>query len=119
MQINLRHIVALVSVSLSAGLAHATDASTCAAELGLVKDAIYAATFYDPKADTNRSNMIAKVDAAAAKLALNKPADAIDKLQAVSDQATTLATAAKPKLDDATGINMAASDAITCVGLAP
>lgn len=120
MQTRIRQIVALVSLPLGlfAGAAQATDSTTCAAELGLVKQAIYDATFYDPKALSNETNLIAKVDSASAKLGQNKPGDAIDNLVSVSDKATDLATAPKPKLDDSTGINMTASAAITCIGMA-
>lgn len=120
MQTRIRQIVALVSLPLGlfAGAAQATDSMTCAADLGLVKQAIYEATFYGQQAASNESNLLAKVDSATAKLGRDKPADAIDNLQSVSDKATELVNAPKSKLSDATGINMTAAAAIACIGMA-
>lgn len=52
-------------------------------------------------------------NAAAEKL---EPAGARAGLQDISDKATALATAPKPKLEDASGINGAVVTAIGCVG---
>lgn len=46
---------------------------------------------------------------------MGKFSDAVDKLQDISDKATALAGAARPKLEDASGINSAVVDAIRCV----
>lgn len=89
---------------------------SCSTELNAVETAIDDAVFLGKKAGTDESNLDAKLDAAAAKIALQKYSDAIDKLENISDTATALAGAPKPKLDDATGINSAVSAAITCVG---
>lgn len=88
----------------------------CQAELDAVAVAIDSANFLGKKALMDETNMEAKLDAAEAKVARDKFSDAIDKLLNISDKATALATAPKPKLDDATGINTAVSAAIICVG---
>lgn len=113
----IRTLIALVSVpfALAAGAAHASDTTTCVGEVSVVKDAITAGVFTNA---INQTNLLLKVDAARAKLDLNKPSDAVDLLIAVSDKATELATATKPKLADATGINATASTAVACIGLA-
>lgn len=114
---NIRTLVAIVALpfAFGAGIAQASEAATCAFEVSAVKDAINAATFLTATADSNRTNLLSKVDAASAKLALNKPSDAIDILTAVSAKATELADAPKPKLQSSTDINNAASAAIGCV----
>jgi len=89
--------------------------TACLSDLTAVDVAISAATFIDPKADSNRSNLEAKQDAAEAKLSCGKLSDAMDKLLDISDKATAWADAPKPKLEDATGINEAVGDAITCI----
>lgn len=110
--------LAFVPFTLSMGVANAAGpyAGPCGGALDAVQQAIEAAAFFDPKAATNESNLLVKLDSAAAKLKQNKPLDAMANLDAISDRATELATAPKPKLDDATGINYAAANAITCVG---
>ena len=87
----------------------------CAAELLAVDAAIRDAEFLGTKATTDESNMLAKLAAAQAKVDLNKYSDAVDKLQNISDTATTLANAPRPKLVDASGINGAVATAIGCV----
>lgn len=90
----------------------------CYVELNAVEAAIDNAVFMGKRADTNESNLRAKLEAADAKLSQDKPSDAIDKLEDISDKATDWAEAPKAKLDDddATGINNAVAAAIACVG---
>ena len=88
----------------------------CALELNAVEAAINAAVFQGQRANTDKSNLLAKLDAADAKVDLDKFSDAVDKLDDISDKASELANAAKAKLADATGINTAVSAAIACVG---
>ena len=88
----------------------------CASELNAVETAIESGVFLGKKAATDQSNLLAKLEAAGAKLALEKYDDAVDKLQSISDTSTALANAPKPKLDDASGINEAVVTAIACVG---
>jgi hypothetical protein len=71
--------------------------------------------FLGRNASTDQSNLLAKLEAAAAKVRLNKYDDAVDKLQNISDTATALADAPKQKLDDASRINSAVVTAIGCV----
>src|SRR5690606_30236564 len=89
---------------------------SCGSELSAVGAAIQSAEFLGRKAATDQTNLMAKLEAAAAKVQLTKYSDAVDKLQDISDTATALADAPKPKLEDATGINTAVIEAIACVG---
>jgi long-subunit fatty acid transport protein len=88
----------------------------CAFELNAVEAAIQGAAFQGQNATTDQSNLLAKLEAANAKVADGKFSDAVDKLDEISDRATTLAGAPKPKLADATAINTAVTAAIACVG---
>jgi hypothetical protein len=88
----------------------------CAPELNAVRVAIVDSQFTGMKSATDQSNLLAKLTAAEAKVSLTKYSDAIDKLQDISDTATALAGAAKPKLTDATAINNAVIAATACVG---
>ena len=88
----------------------------CASELNAVETAIQSAVFLVKSASTDQTNLLAKLEAAAAKVGLQKYDDAVDKLQDISDKATALASAPKPKLEDASGINGAVITAIACVG---
>ena len=90
--------------------------TACSTQIADVGTAIDDAAFLTPKADSNESNLVAKLAAAAAKLDCGKPADAIDKLEDISDKATAWADAPKPKLEDATVINGAVGDALACIG---
>ena len=88
----------------------------CAADLQDVGTAIEEAVFTGRRATTDESNLCAKLTAAGAKLNLEKDSNAVDKLLDISDKATAMATARKPKLDDATDINNAVTNAIACIG---
>ena len=81
-----------------------------------IRTAIGDATFLTPKAEDNESNLLVKLAAAGAKLSCGKPADAIDKLDDISEKTTAWADAPKEKLDNATGINDAVDAAISCIG---
>ena len=114
-----RFVVAILGISLLLPIVPAAAghfAGSCAVELNAVELAITDANFLGSRAATNESNLLAKLQAAAGKLAQDKPSDAIDKLQDISDAATALANAAKPKLEDATAINGAVTAAIGCAG---
>jgi len=63
----------------------------------------------------DQSNLLVKLSNANSKTLLAKWGDAIDKLQDISDKATDLAGASKPKLDSAEAINAAVSGAIACL----
>jgi hypothetical protein len=101
----------------------------CAYEVGKVDEAIMAGDFLGSskpaskwtksktKIGNNQSNLLAKLDAAEAKINLDKFSDAIDKFYYLSERATVLATAQKPKLVDASEINSTAGAAMACVGL--
>lgn len=111
--------VVLLSAAMSgwAGFAGADHFSgACESQLNALEAAIENAVFLGNNASSDRSNLLAKLEAAAAKLEMGKFSDAVDKLQDISDKATALAAAAKPKLEDAGGINSAVVDAISCVG---
>ena len=106
--------IAILSVPGAASAGHITGA--CADELNAVEAAIGEAIFTGRRAEMDQTNMLAKLDAADAKVDLGKYADAVDKLLDISDKATALANAPKAKLEDATGINGAVSAAMICVG---
>ena len=91
----------------------------CGAELNTLGSAIDVALFLGRNATTNQSNLLAKLASAATKVSQQKYPDAIDKLEDISNTATALAGALKPKLEDATAINDAATAAILCVGALP
>ena len=84
--------------------------------MNAVQAAIDGGVFLGKNASSNQSNLGAKLEAAAAKIELNKYDDAVDKLLSISATATALADAPKPKLEDATFINGAVETAIGCVG---
>ncbi len=109
---------ALASMTLlGAGTANASHITgSCAAELNGIESAIDGAVFLSKRAEMDKTNLLAKLDAADAKLDREKFSDAIDKLLAISNKATDMAGARKAKLDDASGINIAVSDALICVG---
>ena len=88
----------------------------CAIQLNATETAIQTAIFLGRNASTDRTNLLAKLQAAGAKVGLTKYSDAVDKLQNISDTATALANAPKPKIEDASGINAAVVTAIGCVG---
>lgn len=89
----------------------------CATELNAVEQAITDGNFLGKRATTDQSNLLVKLEAANAKIAQLKYSDAIDKLTAISDTATALAGAVKPKLEDATTINTTVAGAVSCAGL--
>lgn len=63
------------------------------------------------------NSALAKLDAAAGKLAAGKTADAIQKLDDFQTSLTSLATAPKPKIDPAVAQELvaAAQDVISCI----
>lgn len=100
-----------------AGAARADHfAGACAYELNAVEAAIRAGVFTGQRAATDQSNLLAKLEAAGAKVDLGKFSDAVDKLDDISDKVAELVGAAKPKLADGSGINAAVTAAIACVG---
>ena len=86
--------------------------STVGAQLDAVEAQILAGEFKNAR---DQSNMLAKLGEAANKARAKKWGDASTKLQNISDQADTLAGAAKPKLVSADGITAAAGFAQECV----
>ena len=91
----------------------------CGTELNAVEFAISNGVFYGRNAATSQTNLLTKLEAAAAKISLGKYSDAVDKLLDISDGATKLADAPKPKLEDASAINGSVGQAIGCVGALP
>lgn len=90
----------------------------CSTDLNTVESTIESADFLGKRGDTDRSRLLAKLDAADGKITLLKYSDAIGKLGDIYDKATTLAAASKPKLtdSDAAAIKEAVGNAISCVG---
>jgi hypothetical protein len=87
----------------------------CGAEIDAVRTSIEQARFDGKNSVSDQSNLLAKVDVAASKVVEGKLTDAAAKLQDVADTAVALASAPKPKLDDAGGITAAVDAAITCL----
>ena len=109
-------VMLLVAVGGWIGVARAHHFNgACAFELNALEAAIGDGMFLGRNASTDQSNLLAKLEAAAAKVRLNKYDDAVDKLQNISDTATALADAPKQKLEDASRINSAVVTAIGCV----
>ena len=109
-------VMLLVAVGGWTGVAWAHHFNgACAFELNALEAAIGDGMFLGRNASTDQSNLLAKLEAAAAKVRLNKYDDAVDKLQNISDTATALADAPKQKLEDASRINSAVVTAIGCV----
>jgi len=109
--------LAAALILMSTGMANAGHfTGDCSTELNAVEAAIVAGTYSGNRAATNQSNLLAKLEAADAKIGLGKNDGAIDKLMDISDKATAWAGARKAKLDDATDINNAVANAIACVG---
>lgn len=111
-RIAVRMLAGLGALLLLPGAALADYTGKCGEQLTAVAASINGAVFKNAR---DQSNLLVKLDAANAKITLLKYSDAVDKLVDISDAATALANAAKPKLDDATEINHAVSAAITCV----
>lgn len=110
-------IVMAMSLVLSAGIASASHLSgACGDELNAVQAAIDDANFLTNSADRNKDNLEQKLDDARVKLTQDKPGDAIDKLDDISQKATAWQDAPKPKLKDASGINGAVDAASACIG---
>ena len=108
--------VAFATAGLSSTVTRADHfAGACATELNAVETAIGGGVFIGKSAATDQSNLLVKLEATAAKVQLGKYSDAVDKLQNISDTATALADAQRPKLEDASVINGTVVTAIGCV----
>jgi hypothetical protein len=76
----------------------------CQAELDALRAAINGATFMSKNAATDQANLLRKVDAAQAKVAEGKTADAVEKLEDIRTTVVALSTPdrkGKTKLDGA------------------
>ena len=96
-------------------VANAAFTDDCDTELNAVEAAIIGATFTNSRDSTN---LLSKLNAACAKINLDKLDGAMDKLENISDKANNLVDppgGKKSKLVDATDINEAVDAAITCV----
>jgi conjugal transfer/entry exclusion protein len=100
-----------------ADIRNCSDAAlgTVGQSLTAVETQINSASFLGNRATTDKSNLLAKLEFAYSKAVAGKWGDAIQKLADISDTATALANAAKPKLDDASGINRAVINATQCM----
>lgn len=110
---------ALVMAPLAAQAAISNDTlckgggSTVGITLTAVEAAIAAGNFTNPTRD--QANLQIKLQAAASKANVRKWDDAIGKLEDISNTATALASAAKPKLASAADINTAVDAAQACM----
>jgi hypothetical protein len=92
----------------------------CESELNALRSAIGAAEFTGKNRETDRANLLLKVDAAQAKLVEGKFADALQKLGDVRSTVSALSTPdakGKTKLDTAgaAAIDAALTDVESCV----
>lgn len=116
-------IAALALLPFAARAMHFADLRSCSnaapgtvgSTLSAVELAINSAAFLGRNATSDQSNLLSKLQFAYSKATQQKWGDAMQKLQDISDAATALAGAAKPKLDDATGINNAVTVATACM----
>ncbi len=101
-----RLLVAMLAAALVVGgvaveTASAQTAEDCQAQLTQLRaDTVAAESSFTNEQSV--TNLVAKLDAASAKLAEGKNADAVEKLVDFQTTLTALATAAKPKVDPAT-----------------
>lgn len=110
-------LIAAAMLFSAMGNASAAYSGPCQAQFTTLEFAIRNAVFLGAKASTDQTNLLAKLGAAQAKATEEPPkfGDAIDKLQDISDTASALANATKPKLQDATAINTAVIDTMRCL----
>ncbi len=110
--------VAMAAAFAWVGTRSATAAvEPCTAEFDAVRASIESAVFVGKNAATDQSSLLAKVEAAEAKAIDGKLTDASDKLLDVADTAALLASAPKPKLEDASGIIASVDAAVACLGV--
>lgn len=103
-------------LALGAGPASATTVDECQARLDTLRaDTVAAGGAFTNPADVNR--LVAKVDAASAKLAEGKTEDAVEKLVDFQTTLNALANAPKPKVDAgvAQSLSAEAQAAIDCI----
>lgn len=86
--------------------------TTVGYSLNAVESAILAGVF---NRTADRDNLLVKLANANVKTTQGKTADAVDKLTDISDTASALAGAAKPKLVSADAINAAVLSAVNCL----
>ena len=86
--------------------------STIGLAMDGVESAIKAGVFKNRR---DQDNLLTKLANANSKTTAGKMSDAIDKLEDISNTATALADAAKPKLESADGINAAVLAAQGCL----
>lgn len=94
-------LAALLSLTaVGAAPASATTVTDCQAQLATLRaDTVAAQASFTNQTDLD--NLVAKLDAASAKLAAGKNADAVQKLVDFQVKLTELASAPKPKVDPA------------------
>ena len=118
---NLARLLTILSASLAfsavaVGSASASTVDECRAKLTTLRANTVAAetSFANPN---SFNNVVAKLDASAAKLAEGKNADAVEKLVDFQTTLDALATASKPKIDSAAAQSLIAEaqGVIDCV----
>ena len=110
-------LAAVLSLSaVGAGTASATTLDECQDQLATLRDATLAAhTSFTNQKDVD--GLVAKLDAASAKLAAGKNSDAVAKLVEFQTTLNALATAPKPKVDPvvAQALSQEAQGIIECI----
>jgi hypothetical protein len=126
-QMNLARLLAILAASLAfsavaVGSASASTVDECQAKLTTLRANTVASetSFANPN---SFNNVVAKLDASAAKLAEDKNADAVEKLVDFQTTLNALATASKPKVDSAVAQSLIAEaqrviDCVDAIGSA-
>ena len=108
-------ILSLLMWGLSASPAQAETLTDCQAKIDVLKVQTTNANFIGQNAAKNQAGLVAKLDAASAKLAEGKNADAVQKLTNFRDTVAVLNTQGKIDPDDANTLISGADDAIACI----
>jgi alkyl sulfatase BDS1-like metallo-beta-lactamase superfamily hydrolase len=112
----------LLLSAIGTGAASATTVNDCQTQLATLRaDTVAAQTSFTNQADFD--GLVAKLDAASAKLAAGKNGDAVQKLVDFQSTLNALATAAKPKVDPGVAQSLIAEaqgviDCINAIGTA-
>jgi hypothetical protein len=107
--------VAVLVLALLASVARAETPADCQAQITALRNLTASTSFIGKNAATDQASLLAKLDAAAAKLAEGKLADAVAKLQDFEAKVRQLAAQGKLAPGDADALLAGAESAIACI----
>jgi FIMAH domain-containing protein len=112
-----RTTIALLAICLAlmGSVAHAETLAECQAQLAALREQTLSTTFTGKNAATDQANLVAKLDAASAKLAEGKFTDAVQKLQDFEAKVQQFIDAGKVAPDAGAALISSAEAVITCV----